>query len=303
MSAGRHDQGALGGVYQALLLGKSRVMQRVREEITNLAALPWHVRIEGPSGSGKTLAARLLHRLSPLARGPFVVCSLAMLPDGMELAELVGHRRGSYTGAVEDRAGMVEQAHGGMLFLDELGTASGATQRALLQLVDEHSFRRIGDSRVVQVDVRLVFATNVDLEEKVTNGSFREDLYHRLGTLVVRMPPLSDHREDIPEIAERCLAEKCREAHRGGYSISSQDMDLLMSYDWPGNVRELGKALEHFVAFGRLPEHLGRPRREEHWRDQVDAALIKYRGNKSAAARALGIPRSMLYTELKRREA
>ena len=130
-------------------------MQAVRDQISTLAALPWHVRIEGPSGSGKNLAARLLHALSPLSHGPFVACSLAMLPDGMELAELVGHRRGAFTGAVASRAGVMERAHGGTLFLDELATASGPTQRALLTLVDERRFSRlINYSREPPIRVR-----------------------------------------------------------------------------------------------------------------------------------------------------
>lgn len=290
-------------MYPSLLLGKSKVMQRVREQIATLAPLPWHIRIEGPSGSGKSLAARMLHALSTVAGGPFIACSLAMLPDGMELAELLGHRRGAYTGAIEDRVGVVERAHGGTLFLDELATASGPTQRALLQLVDDRSFRRIGDERSVQVDVRIVFATNADLEAQVVRGSFREDLFHRLGTLVVQMPALADHREDIPELAEHILTQKSRQAGRSVDGLSSAEMDLLVCFDWPGNVRQLEKTIEHYIAFGCLPEILQRMPRAVDWRDRVATALIQSRGNKSAAARALGIPRSMLYAELKRQEA
>ena len=290
-------------MYQSFLLGKSKVMERVREQIATLAPVGWHVRIEGPSGSGKGVAARLLHSLSGLAHGPFIVCSLAMLPDGMELAELLGHRRGAYTGAVEDRPGVVERAHGGTLFLDELATASGATQRALLQLVDERSFTRIGDERPVQVEVRIVTATNADLEEKVVEGAFREDLFHRLGALVIRMPPLAEHREDILELAEHIIVEKSREAGRPAVQLSNEEMELLVAFEWPGNVRQLQKTIEYRVVFGRLPEMMRKTVRDADWRDGVAAALVESHGNKSAAARALGVARSMLYSELRRREA
>jgi two-component system response regulator HydG len=290
-------------VYQPILLGKSKIMQGVRDQIKTLAALPWHVRIEGPSGSGKNLAARLLHALSPLAHGPLVVCSLAMLPDGMELAELVGYRRGAFTGAVQDHAGVFERAHNGTLFLDELATASETAQAALLQLVDEQPFHRTGDKRTLEVKVRIVFATNADLEARVACGAFREDLFRRLGLLVVQMPALADHRDDIPELAEHILSEKSHQARRPVVVLSTEQMELLISYAWPGNVRQLEKTIEHFVAYGRLPEVLARLPRPSDWRERVVATLLECGGNKSAAARALGVPRSMLYAELSRREA
>lgn len=288
---------------EPLLLGGSRMMQKVREQIRLLAPLPWHVRIEGPTGSGKNLAARLLHALSAVCAGPFVTCNLAMLPDGMEAAELVGHRRGAYTSAVENRAGLFEMAHRGTLFLDELATATPETQRALLQLVDEQRFRRIGDGRDIRVDVRIVFATNGNLEQCVACGSFRQDLFHRLGSLVIEMPALIEHREDIPELAESILHMKAGQLGRGMSGFSTKQMEQLMAFDWPGNVRQLEKTIEYFVVFGHLPDVVGKVRRPLDWRERIDAAMAQHDGNKSAAARSLGIPRSMLYAELKRREA
>lgn len=289
--------------YQTLLLGQSQLMQRVRERIEMLARLPWHVRIEGPSGSGKNLAARLLHVLSARARGPFVVCSLAMLPDGIELAELVGHRRGAYTGAVEDRAGAFERAHSGTLFLNEIGTASSEAQKALLQLVDEGAFHRMGEERVRSVDVRIAFATNEDLDAQVSSGLFREDLYHRLGMLVVQMPALAEHLEDIPQLAEHLLSAKCRQAGLSVAPLTAADMQRLMAYAWPGNVRQLDRAMEHYVAFGTFPDTIDRGPRTSDWRERIDEVLRCCAGNKTAAARALGVSRKLLYEELKRREA
>lgn len=278
-------------------------MQRVRDQLATLAQLPWHVRIEGPSGSGKNIAARLLHSLSIRAHGPFIVCNLAMLPDGMEVTALTGHRRGAFTSAVEDRAGAFELAHKGTLFLNEIGTASSQAQQSLLQLVDEGAFQRLGEERERRVDVRIVFATNEDLEGRVANGTFREDLYHRLGMLVLRMPALVDHAEDIPELVEHILAEKSRQARIPLVPVSTPDMERLLSFSWKGNVRELDRALEHYVAFHRLPDTLYRVPRAPDWRVRLDEVLKQLNGNKSAAARVLGVSRRVLYEELKQREA
>lgn len=278
-------------------------MRRVRDQIATLARLPWHVRIEGPSGSGKNVAARLIHSLSLRARGPFVVCNLAMLPEGMEVPELVGHRRGAYTGAVDDRAGAFELAHTGTLFLNEIGTASRMAQQSLLQLVDEGAFQRLGEERVRSVDVRIVFATNEDLEERVARGTFREDLYHRLGMLVLRMPALVEHTEDIPELVDHFATEKSRQANVSLAPLSLQDLERLTSFSWPGNVRQLERAMEHYVAFGYLPDFIVRQQHRHGWRAHVDDVLKQCDGNKTAAARELGISRRVLYQELKRREA
>jgi DNA-binding NtrC family response regulator len=268
-----------------------------------LARLPWHVRIEGPSGSGKNLAARLLHVLSSRARGPFIVCSLAMLPDGIAVEELVGHRRGAYTGAVEDRAGAFERAHSGTLFLDEIGTTSALAQQTLLDLVDGGAFKRLGEERLRPIDVRIAFATNENLETRVASGSFREDLYHRLGMLVLQMPALAEHPEDIPELTDHLLSEKSRQSGVSVAPLTAADMQRLMAYAWPGNVRQLDRAMEHYVAFGRLPDTIDRGARPSDWREQVDEVLRRCAGNKAAAARLLGVSRKLLYEELRRREA
>lgn len=278
-------------------------MQRVRAQIELLARLPWHVRIEGPTGSGKNVAARLLHNLSSRASKPFVYCSLAMLPDGMELSELVGHRRGAFTGAIADQPGAFENAHTGTLFLDEIGSASPKSQLSLLRLVDEGLTRRLGESRDRAVDVRIVFATNVDLEEAVLQHQFRDDLLARMRVLVVRLPSLADHPEDIPELVEHILEQKCRQAGVPVCTLATNTLDRLMNFTWPRNVRDLESALEHYVAFGGLPRVIERAPHRDDWRQRVDAVLGKHGGRKAPAARELGVSRETLYAELRRRQA
>jgi DNA-binding NtrC family response regulator len=287
-----------------MLLGASAAMEAVRARVEALAALPWHVRIEGPSGSGKGVAARLLHRLSPRAGGPFVTCHINALADGLEVAELVGYTRGAFTGAVADRPGLFEAAHGGTLFVDEVATASPRTQLALLQLVDDGTVQRLGERRVRHLDVRAVFATNADLDQAAREGAFREDLYHRLGVLVVRMPALSEHREDVPELARSILARKGQEAGVEPPALTQSQLDRLMAFDWPGNVRQLEHAMEHLVAFGRLPDLVRRPGRPpDEWRREVHDVVDRHDGNIAAAARELRISRKALYKQLKQLRA
>jgi len=276
-------------------------MEAVRERIASLADLPWHVRIEGPTGSGKGLAARELHRLSHISKGPFVSCNVNALADGLEVAELAGYTRGAFTGAVADRVGLFEAAHGGILFVDEVATAPPKTQLILLQLV-EGSVQRVGECRTRQVDVRIVFATNADLESLVSSNDFRADLYYRMGSLIVTMPALRDHREDIPELAATILARQAREAGRDCPRLTREAWDRLIAYDWPGNVRQLDQALKHYTAFGKLPDVIRRPGRDpSEWQDEMDEVLERQGGNVTKAARELRISRKALYKGMERR--
>ena len=286
-----------------ILLGTSGAMHRVRDDIATLAVLPWHVRIEGPSGTGKSVAARLLHDLSQRAHAAFILCSLTSLPDGTAVGELVGYRRGAFTGAYENRAGKLEAAHGGTLFLDEIGTAGPEAQRALLQFVDTGIVQRLGEVRERPVDARLVFATNENLDALVLQGRFRADLYHRLGKLTLRMPALREHAEDIPLLVDYLLVAKAEEASRPTPRLSSRDIERLMVYPWPGNVRELAAVAEQIVAFGQLPDTFARLSTDEHWRSRIGDALTQCRGNKAAAARMLGVSRQQLHRALEAREA
>jgi len=277
-------------------------MQDVRDRLLTFAGLPWPVRIEGPTGSGKGVAARLLHSASCRAAGVFIAQSLTLLAPGLELARLVGWTRGAFTGAATESPGAFEAAHGGTLFLDEIGCAGPETQAALLQLLEDGVVQRLGESRPRRVDVRPVFATNACLEEGVRARTFREDLYHRLGSLVVRMPALTDHAEDIPELAEAILSRRAAEAGVPPPVLGSSDTEHLLTHDWPGNVRELENALLHFIAVGELPTSVTM-RAGRGWRAQLDESLARHAGNKSAVARDLGVSRRTLYGELARRDA
>jgi DNA-binding NtrC family response regulator len=292
-----------GGGFEAELLGSSRVMGNLRVQLARLAAVPWPVRLEGPSGTGKGVAARLLHCWSPRCRGPFVALHLNMLAEGLEIAELVGHVRGAFTGATTDRPGAFEAAHKGTLFLDELAIASPRVQRALLQLVDEGAVQRLGEQRPRRVDVRLVFATNANLESAVVAGEFRKDLFYRLGSLVVRMPALSEHRDDIPELVEHILEQKTNELGDVVPPLSPGGLATLVAFDWPGNVRQLQHVLEYYVTFGRLPHAILHAPRAPDWKDRLDEALARHGGNKAATSRELGVSRKTVHDELRRRKA
>ena len=283
-----------------MLLGNSRVMRRVRDQIALLADLPWHVRIEGPSGTGKSVAARLLHKLSQRAQAAFILCSLASVPDSTAIGELVGYRRGAFTGAYNNQAGKFEAAHGGTLFLDEVGTAGPEVQRALLQFVDTGIVQRMGEVRERPVDARLVFATNESLPALVTEGKFRADLYYRMGQLVVQMPALSDHVEDIPELLESLLVAKALQARVPVPRLSPTDLERLQGYNWPGNVRELAAVAEQVVVFGEIPESFSHRPISRSWRDQIPDVLRQCGGNRAAAARFLGVSRQSLHRALQK---
>jgi len=276
-------------------------MQRVREAIATLAVLPRPVRLEGPTGSGKGVAARMLHARSPRAGIALIVCSLANIGDSTALDELLGHRRGAFTGAVEDRSGLFEDAHHGTLFLDEVGEASPQVQRNLLRLLDEQVTCRLGERRDRPVDVRVILATNRDLEAEVGAGRFREDLFARVEEFVVRMPSLSEHPEDIPELVDHLLPLKCQELQRTAPPLTPAHLDQLMAYTWPRNVRQLAKVIEHYVVFGCLSPAVQTGARPRDWRRHVRPVLERHGGNVKAAARELGVARQTLHEELRLR--
>ena len=275
-------------------------MRRVHDDLVTFAGLPWHVRIEGPTGTGKSIAARVLHRLSRRGDAAFVLCSLASVPDTTAIGELVGYRRGAFTGAYENHAGKFEAAHGGTLFLDEIGTAGPEVQRALLQFVDTGIVQRLGEVRERPVDARLIFATNEDLQSLVAAGRFRADLFYRMGQLVVRMPPLVDHLEDLPELIRHLLAAKSDEGGIAAPLLTPTDIERLMAYHWPGNVRELAAVAEQIVVFGGLPDSFHHRPISRHWRDQISETLERCGGNRAAAARLLGVSRQSLHRALQK---
>lgn len=206
------------------------------------------VLITGESGTGKEMAARALHLAGPRRQGPWVAVNCSALPENLLEAELFGHVRGAFTGALQGRIGRFEQAHGGTLFLDEIGELPVELQAKLLRVIQEREFQRLGSSETIKTDIRIVAATNCDLARKVEQGEFREDLYYRLNVVPLHMPPLRERQEDIPALAEHLAAKICRLEEIPAKSISLDAMQRLCGYRWPGNVRQLENIVEAAIA-------------------------------------------------------
>ncbi len=237
-----------GPLYFGCLIGESPAMHKVYELIQRVAQTTSNVLITGESGTGKELVARAIHTHGPRRDGPLVVVNCGGVPENLIESELFGYKKGSFTGAVANRKGLVEAAHGGDLFLDEIGELSLPLQVKLLRVVQEKTIRMIGDTEDVPVDVRIISATNRDLEQMVMDGSFREDLYYRLNVIRIRIPPLRERRDDIPLLAEHFLSKFRKEFGKDIRKLSSFAMDLLKDYDFPGNIRELENIIERGVA-------------------------------------------------------
>jgi transcriptional regulator with GAF, ATPase, and Fis domain len=216
-----------------------------------VAPTPSTVLILGESGTGKELAARALHGASRRAGKPFVAINCATLSATLLESELFGHERGAFTGAVERKTGKLEVAQGGTLFLDEMGEMPPPLQAKLLRVLQERTFERVGSTRPIQVDVRVIAATNRDLVKAIAAGTFRADLYYRLNVVSITMPPLRERREDVPLLASHFAARHGREIRGHEVGISPEARALLIRYDWPGNVRELGNAIERAVVLGQ----------------------------------------------------
>ncbi|GIX48967.1 MAG: hypothetical protein KatS3mg131_3178 [Candidatus Tectimicrobiota bacterium] len=232
------------------IIGQSPVMRQVLREVEQAARSRSTVLLRGESGTGKELIARALHRLSPRREQPFVTLNCAALPESLLESELFGHERGAFTGAVKMRRGRFELADKGTLFLDEIGDIGPAVQVKLLRVLQERTFERVGGNRPIHVDVRIIAATNTDLEEAVRMRRFREDLYYRLNVVPIVLPPLRQRREDIPLLVGHFLQRFNAENHKE-VKISSAAMELIVSYDWPGNVRELENCIERMVVMAR----------------------------------------------------
>jgi Nif-specific regulatory protein len=225
------------------IVGHSQSMQRVFEQVRQVAKWNTTVLIRGESGTGKELIASAIHYNSPRAGGPFIKLNCAALPDNLVESELFGHEKGAFTGALNQRKGRFEHAHGGTLFLDEIGDISPAFQVKLLRVLQEGEMERLGSSQTLRVDVRIIAATNRDLESEVEAGDFREDLYYRLNVMPIFMPPLQQRPEDIPDLA-RFLMAKIGKRQGRTLTLTDSAIRLLMQHDWPGNVRELENCLE-----------------------------------------------------------
>lgn len=253
----RQDLGESG------LVGKSPAMCDLAAMIDRVAPRNVNVLVLGESGTGKELVANLIHRRSPRKNGPLVTVDCGSTPAGLLESELFGHVKGSFTHAVKDKKGLIEQAHQGTLFLDEIGNISTEMQIRLLRFLENHKIRRIGDVREIQVDCRVIAATNADIFEQVAAGVFREDLLYRLKVVTINVPPLRERREDIPILAEHFARQFCAAQGMPPVVVPPETMAYLMAYPWPGNVRQLRNALEAGVVLcseGTLaPEDLQLP--------------------------------------------
>ena len=229
------------------IVGRSEPIKVVLERVAQYAPVNSTVLIEGESGTGKELVARAIHDLSPRSGKPFIAVNCAALAESLLESELFGHEKGSFTGASSLRKGHFEIADRGTLFLDEVAEMPTSTQVKLLRVLEEREFMRVGGSTPLRVDVRVIAATNRDLEEAIRQGRFRRDLYYRLAVLSIRMPPLRERREDIPLLIHHFVQEFCRENDREFVGITEEAMEILQNYDWPGNVRELRNLVESML--------------------------------------------------------
>jgi DNA-binding NtrC family response regulator len=263
----RRDVGALRGEVEArhhLVVGGSSRMREIVQLAERAAASDATILLDGESGTGKEVLARTIHAASRRADGPFVAVNCAALSADLLESELFGHEQGAFTGAVRTKPGRVEMAAGGTLFLDEIGELQPALQARLLRVLQEREFERVGGTRTLKTDVRILVATNRDLESAVTTGEFRRDLYYRLKVVAVRLPPLRDRREDVRPLAAHFLSRFAREAGRQAPRLDDRAAALLEDYAWPGNIRELANVLERAVVLGAgdlitvddLPEEL-----------------------------------------------
>jgi DNA-binding NtrC family response regulator len=316
----RGEVGSLYGVHS--LVAESPAMKDIVAHVMQIASTMLTVLITGETGSGKSLLAKVIHYNSPRARGPFVAVNCASLPEPLLESELFGHEKGAFTGALQARKGLIEEAHQGTFFLDEIGTLSESLQSKLLGVFQDREVRRVGSNRLIPVDTRIIAATNRNLNLAVSRGEFRQDLFYRLNVTQIHLPPLRERREDIPVLVRHYLSQLSRREGKP-YQLDDEAMHLLVHYDYSGNVRELENALERAAALASgclitpkvLPESVRQgtalrlvssveeaaPARtlEEHERDLILQQIARHRGNLTQVARALGIGRTTLWRKMR----
>jgi DNA-binding NtrC family response regulator len=229
------------------LIGKSPKIGKVIEMIRTVAPTKSTVLIKGESGTGKELVARAIHDLGPRKKCPFIAAACGAIPESLLEAELFGYEKGAFTGAVSQHKGRIELADKSTLFLDEIGDISLKTQVNLLRFIQEREFRRVGGKDSIKVDIRIIVATNKNLEKMITNGEFREDLYYRFNVITIEVPPLRERKEDIPLLAEHFLEKFSLDTGKKIYGLSDESMRILMEYNWPGNIRQLANTIEHAI--------------------------------------------------------
>ena len=323
-----HDRFGIEGI-----IGSTPAMMHLFELLRTVAATASTVLVTGETGTGKELAARAIHDASPRRGNRFVAINCSAIPETLLEAELFGHVRGAFTGAIANRQGRVEQAHRGTLFLDEVGTMGAALQSKLLRVLQSREFERVGDSQTVKVDVRIIAATNSDLKQMISVGTFREDLYYRLNVIPVRVPSLRERRADIPILAQHFLDRLGAEANppRARVTVAQDAQQALMAFDWPGNVRQLENVMERTFALSPGREQLGASDLPDEIREArplasvadaplpedgvemerlvsdfehalIRRALERTGGNKRQAADLLHVKRTTLIEKLKRLE-
>lgn len=229
------------------MIGESNAISRVRAIIDKVAPTEARVMITGSNGTGKEVVAHLIHENSNRAKGPIVEVNCAAIPSELIESELFGHMKGSFTGAVKDRAGKFEQADGGTLFLDEIGDMSLSAQTKVLRALQENEITRVGSDKAIKVNVRVLAATNKDLKKEIANGNFREDLFHRLNVIPIHVPDLKDRKDDIPLLINHFIHLICTEQGWKNKSINDEAIQALQSHDWPGNIRELRNVVERLI--------------------------------------------------------
>jgi Nif-specific regulatory protein len=300
------------------IVGLSPSMEQVIELIERVAPTNSTVLIRGESGTGKEVVAQTIHALSPRARGPFVAINCGGIPENLLESELFGHEKGAFTGATARRIGRFELAKGGTLFLDEIGDMPLPLQAKLLRVLQSRQFERLGSNEVLQADVRIIAATNQDLETIIREGRFREDLYYRLNVICIFLPPLRERKEDVLPLARHFLKDTSARLYRPPRELGVEAEQCLLAHDWPGNIRELENAVEHALVLARTPEiqrsdlpfnvqaaHARKPRDQEYpdaldeaqrlfRRQHIQRILDRYDGNRTRAAEALDIQRTYL---------
>ena len=304
------------------LVGKSQIMQEVFRRLRLAAQSDVTILLTGESGTGKELAARAVHALSSRKDKPFYAINCASIPETILESELFGHVKGAFTGAIRDKVGVFQAADGGTLFLDEIGDTSPLLQLKLLRVLQEREIRRVGDEQGIKVDVRLLTATNKDLKSLLASGEMREDFYYRIRVFEITLPPLRDRREDLPLLVNHFIAEASKVHHRTVKDIAKDALQHLMNYSWPGNVRELKNAIEHAfvivsgdcVTLLDLPSEIrasvSKPTspsttvrldpEAQAERQRIEEALHRANGQKTEAAKLLGISRVTLWKKINR---
>lgn len=294
------------------MLGVSPQIQGVFSAISKVATTDASVLVEGESGTGKELAARAIHNLSPRKNGPFVAINCAAIPENLLESELFGHEKGAFTGAHALKKGHIELANGGTLFLDEVGDLPHGLQAKLLRFLQDQKLMRVGGRKEIQIDVRVLAATNVDLKTAIKEGRFREDLYYRFGVVVISLPPLRDREGDVGFLAQSILNKYTLETKKKLTSFSPQAMRLIESHNWPGNIRELDNRIKRAVIMADGPSITPgdmqldseyskyssmnlREARETLEKELIQRALAKHKGNVTQASAELGVSRPTLY--------